>query len=54
LVRVLDAFAVDERTPVHAVYPQRRHLPAKVRVFIDFLTEQLGPVPPWRRADGGA
>jgi DNA-binding transcriptional LysR family regulator len=49
LVPLLDEFAVDERTPVHAVYPQRRHLPAKVRVFIDFLVEQLSPVPPWRR-----
>jgi DNA-binding transcriptional LysR family regulator len=49
LVPLLGPFAFDERTPVHAVYPQRRHLPAKVRVFIDFLLEQLGPVPPWRR-----
>ena len=49
LVRVLEPFTVDERTPIHAVYPQRRHLPAKVRVFVDFLVEQLGPVPPWER-----
>jgi hypothetical protein len=42
--------AVDERTPIHAVYPQRRHLPAKVRAFIDFLVERLQPKPPWSLA----
>lgn len=54
LVPVLAPFAVDERTLIHAVYPQRRHLPAKVRVFVDFLVERLGPVPPRERADGRA
>ena len=47
LVPLLTEFAVDERTAIHAVYPQRRHLPAKVRVFIDFLVERFQPVPPW-------
>lgn len=28
-------------TPVMAVYPERRHLPLKVRAFIDFLAERL-------------
>lgn len=54
VVRVLEPFAVDERTPIHAVYPQRRHLPAKVRVFVDFLVEQLGPVPPWERDEANS
>jgi len=26
----------------YAVFPQRRHLPAKVRVFLDFIIERLG------------
>ena len=39
---------VDERTAIHAVYAARRHLPAKVRAFIDFLVERFQPVPPWR------
>lgn len=26
---------------IHAVYPQRHHLPARVRAFIDFLAERL-------------
>jgi DNA-binding transcriptional LysR family regulator len=49
LVPLLADFVVDERTVIHAVYPQRRHLPAKVRVFIDFLVERFQPVPPWHR-----
>lgn len=49
LVPILPTYAVDERTPIHAVYPQRRHLPAKVRAFIDFLVEHFQPVPPWLR-----
>jgi len=32
---------------VHAVYPTARHLTAKVRAFVDFLRERLGPEPPW-------
>ncbi|WP_371322630.1 LysR family transcriptional regulator [Dechloromonas sp. ZY10] len=27
---------------VYAVYPQRHHLPARVRAFVDFLAERLG------------
>ena len=49
LVPLLADFAVDERTAIHAVYPQRRHLPAKVRAFIDFLVERFQPVAPWNR-----
>ncbi|WP_134495139.1 LysR family transcriptional regulator [Microvirga pakistanensis] len=35
---------------VFAVYASNRHPPAKVRAFIDFLVQRLGPVPPWDRA----
>jgi LysR family transcriptional activator of dmlA len=34
---------------VYAVYPERHKLSARVRVFIDFLGEYFGDVPPWRR-----
>lgn len=34
---------------VFAVYASNRRPPAKVRAFIDFLVERLGPVPPWDR-----
>jgi DNA-binding transcriptional LysR family regulator len=32
---------------VYAIYAQGRHLPAKVRAFIDFLADRLGPTAPW-------
>ena len=34
---------------VHAVYPGARHLPARVRAFIDFLVARFGPTPHWDR-----
>src|SRR5579863_6273410 len=36
LVSVLDAFAAPP-IGIHAVFPQRRHLPLRVRLFLDFL-----------------
>jgi DNA-binding transcriptional LysR family regulator len=30
-----------------AIYPHTRHLSAKVRLFIDFLSARFSPVPPW-------
>ena len=40
LVTVLDAFEMD-REPIYAVYPSKRHLSARVRVFLDFAGERL-------------
>jgi DNA-binding transcriptional LysR family regulator len=40
LVRVLPDWQSRE-LGIHAVYPSRKHLSAKVRTFIDFLIEQL-------------
>ncbi|MFC5578822.1 LysR family transcriptional regulator [Lysobacter niabensis] len=37
-------------TGIHAVMPQRRLVPPRVRAFVDFLAERLGGVPPWERA----
>lgn len=34
-------------TPIQAVYPAGRYLPAKVRSFIDFLHERFAGTPPW-------
>lgn len=34
---------------IHAVMPQRRLAPARVRAFVDFLMERFGDVPPWER-----
>ncbi|WP_324290003.1 LysR family transcriptional regulator [Pyxidicoccus sp. MSG2] len=36
LVTVLDAHACEER-PIHALHPPNRHLPSRVRVFLDFV-----------------
>ena len=39
---------------VYALYLPTRHLPNKVRVFIDFLVERFGPEPYWDRPAGNA
>ncbi len=41
LVRVLEDY---ERAPLtlYALYPSRRHLPAKTRSFLDYLQEEIG------------
>ena len=33
--------------PIHAIWPQVRHLAPKVRVVVDELMKQFLPVPPW-------
>jgi len=30
-----------KETPMYALYPRQRHLPPKVRAFIDFLVERF-------------
>lgn len=47
LVRLLPGLGGSRKTAIHAVYPSRRHLAQKVRVFIDHLAELYGPTPPW-------
>jgi DNA-binding transcriptional LysR family regulator len=32
---------------VHAVWPSSRHVPARLRVFVDFLAQRLAPQPDW-------
>ena len=46
LVSLLDDFSADEPVAIHAVYPHRRHLAAKVPAFVNFLIEKFTP-PPW-------
>lgn len=46
LVPLLTAFR-PAPIPVFAVYPSRRHLSAKVRVFVDFLAERFAGTAPW-------
>ncbi|WP_107989014.1 LysR family transcriptional regulator [Breoghania corrubedonensis] len=44
---VLPAFRASRHVAIYAVYPSRRFLPAKVRVFIDYLAGLYGPEPYW-------
>lgn len=46
LVSVLDEFASPGNN-IYAVYPERQFLPAKVRLFIDFLKKTFGDPPYW-------
>ena len=43
LVRLLPEY-VHEKADILAIYPERRNLPPKTRVFIEFLTERLGAI----------
>lgn len=45
-LRVLFGLDSGLRQPVHAVYPSRQYLPARVRVFLDALAEMVEPMAP--------
>ena len=47
LVQVLPAYQGSRNVAIHAVYASRRFLPAKVRLFIDYLADLYGPAPYW-------
>ncbi|MBP1850492.1 LysR family transcriptional regulator [Rhizobium halophytocola] len=47
LVQVLPAYESSRNVALWAVYPSRQFLPAKVRLFIDYLAGLYGPVPYW-------
>ena len=36
-----------KRVGVYAIYPTQRHLPARVRILIDYLVERFGDKPYW-------
>lgn len=46
LVRVLEDYRMPLQT-IYAVFPERRHLPAKVRAFVDFALECFGADQPY-------
>jgi DNA-binding transcriptional LysR family regulator len=41
LVPLLEAFNPGDREPIHAVFVGGANMPARVRVFVDYLTERL-------------
>lgn len=47
LVQVLPDYEGSRNLALSAVYPSRQFLPAKVRLFIDYLADLYGPVPYW-------
>jgi DNA-binding transcriptional LysR family regulator len=47
LVSLCPGYTFDTDVAIYAVYPHRRHLPAKTRAFIEFLAESFGPEPYW-------
>ena len=50
LERVLPTLEADltpDETAIHAIYPHKRLLSAKVRAFVDFLVEKYQPAPYW-------
>jgi DNA-binding transcriptional LysR family regulator len=55
LLRLLPGYTFGSDVGIYAVYPHRRFLPAKTRVFIDFLAESFGPERRWDQpqATGG-
>ena len=46
---VLPQYQESPRVAVYAVYPCRQYVPAKLRVFVDFLSAMFGPEPYWDR-----
>jgi DNA-binding transcriptional LysR family regulator len=48
LVQVLPTFTPSELA-IHAVFPTARYVPAKVRCFIDYVTEAFAGEPEWDR-----
>lgn len=50
LVVLFPGYSFHSDVAIYAVYPHRRLLPPKTRVFIDFLAESFGPEPYWDRA----
>lgn len=49
LVPVLEAFAAPGND-IHAVFAERRHLPLRIRVFVDFLRRAYSEPDYWRNA----
>lgn len=50
LVTVLDQYTLSRQPTLYVVYPPTRHLPQRVRKFIDYLAARIGDQPYWDRA----
>ena len=54
LVALFPGYAFHSDVAIYAVYPHRRFLPAKTRVFIEFLAQSFGPEPYWENGHPAA
>jgi DNA-binding transcriptional LysR family regulator len=54
LVALFPGYAFHSDVAIYAVYPHRRFLPAKTRVFIEFLAQSFGPEPYWDNGHAAA
>ncbi|MDE0970016.1 MAG: LysR substrate-binding domain-containing protein [Octadecabacter sp.] len=52
LVRLMPTHPMPEQT-LFAVFPERRHMPAKVRIFVDYLINQIGSTIPYWDSEAG-
>jgi DNA-binding transcriptional LysR family regulator len=50
LVALFPGYTFHSDVAIYAVYPHRRFLPAKTRVFIEYLAASFGPDPYWDAA----
>ena len=48
-MQVLPDYEGSRNVTLSAVYPSRQFLPAKVRLFIDYLAALYGPSPYWEQ-----
>lgn len=46
---ILPEFQQSPRVAIYAVYPCRQYVPAKLRVFVDYLAGLFGPEPYWNK-----
>lgn len=46
---ILPEYQESPRVAVYAVYPCRQYVPAKLRVFVDYLASLFGPEPYWNK-----
>ncbi len=48
LIPLLCDYKADSELNVYAVYPQNRHVPARIKALINFLSEYFGDTPYWQ------
>ena len=47
LVQILPQYREAPGVAVYAIYPDKQYIPARLRVFVDFLADIYGPTPYW-------